>query len=210
METSLNNSHKQSLWQCVLWRIHSESDKAAKRGGLQEDQVQAKMLDAWKRMSLSEILHFRVQLSSGKCKSDILVCHIYSSSAISIPNSLSLQVNTMFFALTASTASSACYLRIKLCSFCLLKHRQLQSFWNQTLAGSAVGEAGHLSTTWLAHPSHRNERGRKKPNGSINSAHMLWEAHRKHLFSAPRCHFYAITCLTVTAFHDGAAKQGAK
>lgn len=68
-----------------------------------------------------------------------------------------------FFALTASTASSACYLRIKLCSFCLLKHCQLQSFWNQTLAGTAVGEAGHLSTTWLAHPSHKNERGRKNP-----------------------------------------------
>lgn len=124
------------------------------------------MLDAWKRTSLSEILRFRVQLSSGKCKSDILVCHIYSSSAIPIPNSLSLQVNTMFFALTASTASSACYLWIKLCSFCLLKHCQLQSFWNQTLAGTAVGEAGHLSTTWLAHPSHRNGRGRKNPTDS--------------------------------------------
>lgn len=54
------------------------------------------------------------------------------------------------FSLTASTASSACYLRIKLCSFCLLKHCQLQSFWNQTLTGNAVGEAGELST-WLAH-----------------------------------------------------------
>lgn len=64
----------------------------------------------------------------------------------------SLQVNTMFFSLTASTASSACYLRIKLCSFCLLKHCQLQSFWNQTLTGSTVGEAGELSMTWLAHP----------------------------------------------------------
>lgn len=140
------------------------------------------MLDASKRTSLSEILHFKVQLSSGKCKSDILVCHIYSSSAISIPNSLSLQVNTMFFPLTASTASSACYLRIKLCSFCLLKHCQLQSFWNQTLTGNTVGEAGELSTAWLAHPLlQEREREKKNPKRSLQSACLSGDPQRTRI-----------------------------
>lgn len=190
METSLSNSHKHSLWQCILWRIHSVSQtKLGKQGVCRGTKYGHRcwMLERGRHCQRFSALECSYHL--GKCKSDILVCHIYSSSTISIPNSLSLQVNTMFFALTASTASSACYLRIKLCSFCLLKHCQLQSFWNQTLAGTAVGEAGHLSTTWLAHPSFRNERGRKKPNGSLNSAHMPQEAHRKHLLTAPRCHF---------------------
>lgn len=147
-----------------------------------------------------------MQLSSGKCRIDILVCHIYSSSAISIPNSLSFQVNTVFFSLTASAASSACYLRIKLCAFCLLKHCQLQSFWNQTLTGNTVGEAGELSdmaSTPLATGKREGEKNHKR---SLNAAHISRETHREHIFTAPRCHFHTVTFLPITTFHDGAAK----
>lgn len=148
-------------------------------------------------MSLSEILHFKVRLSSGKCKSDILVCYIYSSSAISIPNSLSLQVNTMFFSPTASTASSACYLRIKLCSFCLLKHCQLQSFWNQTLTGNAVGEEGELSATWLAHPW-LQEREREKTQTVLKlSTYASGDPQRTRIYSTQ----VPFLCSYFSAYH---------
>lgn len=67
---------------------------------------------------------------------------------------------------------------------------------------------GRIAEYDMASTSLATGMGKKK--WSLNSAHVPQETHREHIFTAPRCHFYAVTFLTITAFHDGAAKEGAK
>ena len=83
----------------------------------------------------------------------------------------------------------------------------LESDINWQYSGRGRRAERDTASTSLATGKRERE---KNPKWSLISAHMPRETHREHIFTAPRYHFYAVIFLTITAFHDGAAKHGAK